>query len=264
VRFSIITPTYNRSALLQRVFESLCAQTFKDFEWIIIDDGSEPRASDVVEGWNAPFPIIYHWQPNSGTTRALNRGFSMARGDFSTQLDDDDLFLPSALERFDYHWRTLPNPEKFACICCRCCSPDGKILGIPFPSEPLDTFGLRQILALANADCCGMIRTDILKAFPFPEFRGERFLDPGVVWNRMNQRYWTRLFNEPVKMCFYVSGHSSSRDLRWSNPKGAVVYHTELALSNAPIRMRAKSAINALRFLFVLGVKVATGNSKAN
>src|SRR5262245_31274251 len=80
--FTVFTPTYNRAHLLPRVYESLRQQTFRDFEWLVIDDGSKDNTGEVVQAWqrDAPFPIRYLAQPNGGKHTAVNRGAKEARG----------------------------------------------------------------------------------------------------------------------------------------------------------------------------------------
>lgn len=67
-RISVLTPTYNRCDLLPRLYGSLCRSTYKDFEWIIMDDGSTDDTKNVVRELSekSPFPIRYYYQENSG------------------------------------------------------------------------------------------------------------------------------------------------------------------------------------------------------
>lgn len=51
VLFTVFTPTYNRANVLHRVYESLCAQTFRNFEWLIVDDGSTDNTYELVKSW---------------------------------------------------------------------------------------------------------------------------------------------------------------------------------------------------------------------
>lgn len=114
MRFTVLTPTYNRSHLLSRAFNSLCAQTFRDFEWLIVDDGSTDDTEKLVRLWKAFFPIRYFWKPNGGLHTALNFGVACAQGEFITELDSDDECIPTALERFDHHWTaTRPRPLRW-------------------------------------------------------------------------------------------------------------------------------------------------------
>ena len=82
--FSAFTPTYNREELLPRVFESLQAQTYSDFEWIIVDDGSTDNTRSLVEQFSqqADFPIKYVWKENEGKHIAINTGAGLARDIF--------------------------------------------------------------------------------------------------------------------------------------------------------------------------------------
>src|SRR5262249_27239052 len=108
-----------------------------------------------------------------------------------------------------------------------------------------------------GADRWGIVRADVFKQFRYPEFRNERFMLEGVVWNRILRRYAARFINEPLLIASYVPGGLGRQgDLRSSSPKGAVVYHAELAFSRVPAAMRIKSAINAIRFS---GVALARG-----
>jgi len=71
--FTVFTPTYNRANTLPRVYESLRAQTFRDFEWLIVDDGSKDDTKQIVERWQAmaEFPIRYIYQQNQGNLRLV-------------------------------------------------------------------------------------------------------------------------------------------------------------------------------------------------
>src|SRR6476619_6982250 len=81
--FTVFTPTYNRARTLDRVYTSLKNQTFRDFEWIIVDDGSSDETSNLVQAWQqeAGFPVRYVYQPNLGKHVAFNRGVAEARGE---------------------------------------------------------------------------------------------------------------------------------------------------------------------------------------
>lgn len=68
---TVFTPTYNRSQLLQRLYESLVKQTYRDFEWIIVDDGSTDNTEEIVSEWCADFSIRYYWKNNGGSIRLL-------------------------------------------------------------------------------------------------------------------------------------------------------------------------------------------------
>ena len=98
--FTIFTPTFNRAELLKRVYDSLKKQSFKDFEWLIINDSSPDDTDEVVAAFikeNA-FPIVYKKQEHGGKMRAMNKAGDFARGEWIMIHDDDDFMPENALE----------------------------------------------------------------------------------------------------------------------------------------------------------------------
>ena len=249
-RFTVLTPTYNRAHLLPRLYESLCAQTFRDFEWIIVDDGSTDGTRELVTSWKSAFRIRYDWQPNRGKHTAVNAGAETASGEFILVTDSDDRPLPHALERFDARWKEVSQPEHFAFLVGLCYGEDGRILGGPLQKDFVDVSSPGAGIALCEADRWGIVRTDVLRKFPYPVYEGERFIAEGVVWNRILSHYRARYFNEPLKIAGYAPGGlSRSGDLRPSNPRGAALYYRELALvAGIPLIMRAKALMNSGRW----------------
>jgi glycosyltransferase involved in cell wall biosynthesis len=97
--FSIILPTFNRAHLVARAIESVLAQTFRNFELLMIDDGSRDRTWDVVSNYVRSDPRLrYHFATNRGLAVARNLGISMASGEYITFLDSDDEYLPEHLD----------------------------------------------------------------------------------------------------------------------------------------------------------------------
>ena len=250
--FTVLTATFNRAHLLEGLYQSLCAQTLHDFEWVIVDDGSTDGTKELVAAWKPFFPIRYTWKPNGGKHTAINEGVQQAGGNFIAIVDSDDRLVPRALERLEHHWSQIGNPTLFSTLVGLCCAEDGSVFGNTLSQDCVDVFNLREAQKLEGADRWGMIRTDILKKFRYPEFKNERFMLEGVVWNRILKKYAIRYVNEPLLIaCYARGGLGRQGDLRFSSPKGAVVYHTELAFSNASVEVRVKSAINAMRFSLV-------------
>ncbi len=97
--FSIITPTYNRASLLVETIKSVLDQTYKDYELIIVDDGSPDNTKQAVEPFLSD-KIKYFYQPNKRQGAARNLGMRNASGEFVTFLDHDDLWSPLFLETY--------------------------------------------------------------------------------------------------------------------------------------------------------------------
>lgn len=98
-RVSIITPTFNRAQFIGFAVDSVLAQTFDDFELLIVDDGSEDDTVSVLEPYRMDSRVRYLHQPNQGQSVARNRGLARARGEFICFLDSDDAWTPTKLEQ---------------------------------------------------------------------------------------------------------------------------------------------------------------------
>lgn len=97
-KVSVVIPTYNRAHTLGRALKSVLAQTFQDFEIVVVDDGSNDDPKSVCESFGDP-RIHYLRQDNRGGGAARNAGIDAARGRFVAFLDSDDEFLPDHLKR---------------------------------------------------------------------------------------------------------------------------------------------------------------------
>jgi glycosyltransferase involved in cell wall biosynthesis len=97
---TVFTPTYNRSELLVRLYESLKMQNNKNFEWVIVDDGSSDNTTELVELWQheQKVQILYYKQLNGGKHRAINKGISLANGLLFFIVDSDDFLLPESID----------------------------------------------------------------------------------------------------------------------------------------------------------------------
>lgn len=231
--FTIFTPTYNRAHLLPRLFESLSRQTCDDFEWIVVDDGSTDETPSLIAKWggSSPFSTRYFRQENSGKHVAINRGTSMAVGEFLLILDSDDWLPPDTLERMLHHWQEIPGEirEGFSGIAGLCADPAGQVQGVCFPMDIIDADAIEIRTRYGSRDeHFGMIRTDIIRRFPFPEDLG-RFVTESLVWNRIAREYQERFVNEIFIHKEYQAGGLSDRSVqtRVQSPRAARLYYQE-------------------------------------
>ncbi|MFC1735594.1 glycosyltransferase [Candidatus Hydrogenedentota bacterium] len=98
-RVSVIIPVFNRGKLLLKAVDSILAQTFSDFEIIIVDDGSTDNTADVAASITDPRVRFARLKKNQGLSAARNKGVDLARGEFVAYLDSDDEYLPEKLEK---------------------------------------------------------------------------------------------------------------------------------------------------------------------
>jgi glycosyltransferase involved in cell wall biosynthesis len=237
-RFSVFTATYNRAHTLHRVFDSLRAQTRRDFEWLVIDDGSTDGTEELVGGWaaSADFPIRYFRQDHAGKHVAHNLAAREARGQFFLPLDSDDAYVPQALERMAHRWNTIPAHEQpsFCGIGGLCIDQHGQLVGERFPVDPLDaSVRERRYIHRIRGEKCVAVLTDVVRQFPFPEVPGTSFIPEGVVWLAIGKTHKMRWVNETFRVYYTgdigVSGPrlTGRRNLRESAP-GRLYYYVWL------------------------------------
>jgi glycosyltransferase involved in cell wall biosynthesis len=93
---SVIIPTYNRADRVQEAISSVLAQTFRDFELLVVDDGSSDHTSVLLEGYGDRIRVIR--QANQGVSAARNRGIQASTGQWIAFLDSDDSWFPGKLQ----------------------------------------------------------------------------------------------------------------------------------------------------------------------
>lgn len=202
--FTIFTPTYNRAHTLQRVYESIAAQSLRDFEWIVVDDGSTDNTADLITAWarKADFPIRYFHQVHGHKKTAFNRGVREARGELFICWDSDDTAPPTALDILRDRWFAIPLEERAAYVGITglCADEQGNVVGDRYPTSPYDSDCLHLTLSDGiGGEKWGFQRTAILRDYPFPEFI-EGFVAEGLVWNAIARKYRTRYVNDILRV----------------------------------------------------------------
>ena len=93
-KYSVVIPVYNRPEELDELLHSLAAQSFKNFEVVIVEDGSQRRSEHIVEKYSPVLTLQYLFKPNSGPGPSRNAGFERARGEYLVVFDSDCLLPP--------------------------------------------------------------------------------------------------------------------------------------------------------------------------
>lgn len=94
---TVLTGVYNGEAFLRQTINSILAQTFTDFEYLLVDDGSTDRSVDIIRSIPDPRIRLVENHANRGIAETLNRGLSLARGEYIAIIDQDDLAMPERL-----------------------------------------------------------------------------------------------------------------------------------------------------------------------
>jgi len=226
---TIFTPTYNRRNLIDNLYQSLLAQTEKNFEWLVVDDGSiddtEKFFSELTKKENS-FLIRYIKQENGGKHRAINRGVQNANGELFFIVDSDDTLLPNAIEKINLWSSTLDNSHKWAGISGLKGFSEKKNVGQRASAAFIDAKNTERRKYHLDGDKAEIYFTDVLKKYPFPEIPGENFISEEIVWNAIaRDGYYLRWFNEIIYICSYLEGgltKDNSKDER--NPQGRLLW----------------------------------------
>lgn len=253
---TILTPTYNRASLLPRLFDSLLRQTNKDFEWIVVDDGSTDDTREVVanlkEKCGGAFPMGYVYKANGGKHMAINIGAERARGELLFIADSDDLLTDDALETVANSWHDISDDKSFAGIAGLDIAMDTRqVIGSGLPQEHIDCNAIDiRYRHHVTGDMKEVFRTEVLREFPFPEFAGERFCPEQLVWFRMARRYRLRYINKPIYIADYQPDGITAgiTRARMRNPSASMLTYAELTECPVPFLVKVKAAINFWRF----------------
>ena len=213
-RLTVFTPTYNRAHTLSRAFDSLMKQSVKDFEWLIIDDGSTDSTEELINTFKetADFDIRYFWKPNGGRHTAVNYSYDKLRTEYVVTCDSDDALTPNAVESILNTWDSIPENERerYWCVTGREMNAEtGEMVGLPFPENINALSGKKKRKAILRCPgekhCCR--RTDVLIQHPFPVYEDTRFVTENTVWEAINKKYDQYCVND-----FYGYYYTNSAD----------------------------------------------------
>lgn len=260
---SILTPTYNRGKLLLPLYESLSNLTFKDFEWLIVDDGSEDDTEQYALSWiehnieNADFPIRYIKKSNGGKHTAINRGVREASGELILILDSDDTLPADSLATIAQYYEQCKGYKDCAGVCGLMAHHDGQLIGSGFPKEPMYESALQFRYAEkgnVTGDLLEVYRSSVMREFPFPEIENEKFCPESLVWNRIANKYKLFCFNKIVYYRDYLEGGLTSKivRIRMNSPIASTMTYAEMLDYDISFKWKIRSAINYWRFKYCI------------
>lgn len=253
---TVFTPTYNRAHLLPRLYESLKSQTFQDFEWLIVDDGSTDNTEVLITSLQEKrgeeeFSIRYIKQMNGGKHRAINHGVQKAHGELFFIVDSDDSLPMDSIERIMFYWQQIKDDKSFGGIAGYMAHHDGTIIGRGNENDVLDCSSLElRYKYHVKGDMAEVFRTEVLREIPFPEYSEEKFCPEALVWNRIAQKYKLRVFKNVIYYRDYLDGGLTSKivQIRMKSPMATITTYQELNSYDIPLTQKIKASINYWRF----------------
>ena len=213
---------------------SLQKQTFSNFEWLIIDDGSIDETKALVDKWKNKLNIQYFYQENLGKPSAVNKGIINSKGKYFVVLDSDDIPVPDAFEKIIYYLKE--SSDQTIAVGFLTQDSNGKIIGTDFP---MDIWNSSILEAYSKFNIQGdkwlAFKTIIAKNFLFPIYENEKLVPEGLVFNRMARTgFKIDFINLPLLIHDYQSDGITMNinKIRIENPIGFFSYYFENIISN--------------------------------
>lgn len=259
---TVFTPAYNRASLLPRLYHSLCKQSIKDFEWLIVDDGSvddtEVVVSSFIKEQREGFNIRYVKKPNGGKHTAINLGVQLAEGELFFIVDSDDSLPDDSLGLISSVYLQSSADDSLGGVCGYMAHHGGDLIG-HFVKTNLFKTNTRELQYEYNVswDMAEIFKTAVLKEFPFPEFDDERFCPEDLVLLRVARKYSLLVFPNVVYFRDYLDGGLTDNiiRIRMKSPIASTLFYSELNKAHIPFLAKVKAAINYYRFKFCIANK---------
>ncbi len=235
LKITVFTPTYNRGYIIENLYQSLRRQSFENFEWLVIDDGSNDSTEELFAKWrkeNNTFPIRYYKEKNGGKCRAINWALELAQGELFFTVDSDDYLTDDALEKISKWEAELPKNEKYCGVAGNLgtapnITPNRLFSTVFFEGTALDRYG--QV----DGERAMVFYTKIHRKYLYPVFPEEKFMTESVAWNRMaRDGYKVRFYNDIIWIYEYLEDGltKAGNRLFLENPRGYGLWLKEKAV----------------------------------
>ncbi len=232
---TITTPTYNREYTLTRLYNSLLQQKYKNFKWLVIDDGSTDNTKELVGQFikEKKIDIIYKYKENGGKMSAINMAHKLCDTDYMITVDSDDMladnFLTYLIEDIDL----IEKNDEIAgmvYLTAKLSNVD-EIVGTKLPDDKtICKFHEIYDKYKCQGDKCIVWKTKILKKYFYPIIDGEKFIADAYLMNMISEKYNVMTMNRIATLIEYQQDGYSANYFRLvkNNPKGNVLYFKQL------------------------------------
>ncbi|MCI7289261.1 MAG: glycosyltransferase family 2 protein [Blautia sp.] len=248
---TVFTPTYNRKQCIYKCYQSLCNQSSFNFEWLVIDDGSNDDTESLIKQWQREqknFVIRYFWKNNGGLHSAYNKGIKLAQTELFVCIDSDDWMPEDAIEKIETIWKKINN-KKYAGIMGIDCYQNGICVGDKFPEDIQEMYLYEKMTKYhLNGDKKMIHRTAWLKEVaPMPSFQDEKYFNPSYMMYQLDKFGKLYVVNE----CFCIvdyqpDGMSSNIYKQYRNSPNSFAETRKLYLSfpNTTVRFKMRQSIH--------------------
>ena len=210
---------------MPRTYKSLCAQSCKNFIWLIIDDGSQDHTEEMIRQWQLAdngFEIQYIYQENGGMHTAHNRAYANICTELNVCVDSDDCMAEDAVEKIFSKWQQVKG-KGYAGIIGLDADMEGNVIGKRFPQNLEETTLSGYYAAGGQGDKKLIYRTDVIKSYPeYPAFEGEKYVALAYKYRLIDQDYKMAVLDDVLCNVDYQPDGSSNTMWKqyMANPKG--------------------------------------------
>lgn len=237
---TVFTPTYNRAYIISNLYYSLKNQTDKDFEWLVVDDGSSDNTEELFSQWlndNNEFTIRYYKKENGGKHRAVNYGLDLAYGEYFFVVDSDDYLTNDAVEKLNIWMNEIKDSDLIMGVVANRGYSSTETVNHFFKEEFLDmpllecNYYQQEGEFVLNGERALCFKTEFHRKYKYPEFDNEKFVTEAIAWNRMSaDGYLMRFYNDIIWIFEYLEdGYTKSgNSLYLNNPHGYGLWFKEI------------------------------------
>lgn len=233
MKLSILTATFNRGDLLQRLYESIIKnlKTNIDVEWLIMDDGSNDDTEKIISNMRDENKIYIRYlkQVNQGKMAAINHLMDYVRGDLIIECDSDDYFTENAFLYLKDAYEKSKYEKDLYGLCFLKYDQNGNNIGNEFKNQKTTMFDL-YFKELEDGEKAIAFFKDRRKNYSYELEGEEKFVTEARMYHKMDLHYKIKCYNEPIMICEYQKdGYSKNIDKVFKkNPKGYLKYFEEI------------------------------------
>lgn len=252
-QITVFTPAYNRAYCLHRGYEALQRQTNKDFEWLIIDDGSTDNTAELVKQWQSEkndFKIRYIYKENGGLHTTYNEAIANMDTELSVCIDSDDFMPDNGIELILDFWNKYGSDEYAGISGLDFDANTKEVIGGAYPDQK--TVNLIDFLVGKYPDSYGdkknVVRTELYKSVaPMGSFEGEKNYNPHCMHLMISKKYDFLVLNENLCFVEYQPGGMTNSMLwqYYNSPNSfAEIRLLYLSFENTPLKFRVKHSVH--------------------
>ena len=233
MKISVLTATYNRGKLLNKLYKSLVQNTKDgiDIEWLVMDDGSTDNTKTIMENFikEGKIKIKYEVQENQGKMVAINHLVQQASGDLIVECDSDDYFTEDAFKTIKEAWEQKKERKDIYALGFLKYDSKGNNMGNNFPKEETTMFDL-YFKEGETGEKALVFLSKVRKQYHYRLEKNERFSTEARMHHEMDEKYKVVGINQPIMICEYQEDGYTKNIMQHfkENPFGYYAYFKEI------------------------------------